>query len=85
MAIYLFGMVSENSITSAKNHKEINKTESQKINLSAVIPDWWLAEFKHWKETRENEMKENGKKNLPTQIQKVFKIIIQNLRRKTKC
>lgn len=30
-------------------------------------------------------MKENGKKNLPTQIQKVFKIIIQNLRRKTKC
>ena len=30
-------------------------------------------------------MKENGKKNLPTQIQKGFKINNQNLRRKTKC
>lgn len=30
-------------------------------------------------------MKKNGKENLPAQNQKVFKIIIQNLRRKTKC
>ena len=30
-------------------------------------------------------MKENGKKDLPAQNQKIYKTIIQNLRRKTKC